>query len=727
MVFRIHYFRGAGLRSIEDWLAGRSVVCCRVKKRSFGLKVYKDRVVERLKGCAMWTTRRHSIQQGAKGLFTGNKAPVLKTKVQNVTTPPPLKKSVHAAQKKDAAIFLSCWDLSEQGGEDCDKHQSVIETLEPKLPQGFDFYVIGLLNCASLSIISEKCSQVLQGFNQGKFEEFSHTMTNNGQVRSTMALMVFVKQDLVDQGLVSMSRVDCVRDRRLSTLRVLAGASRGLSMVRQLSSDETNGGALTMNFRFGETNFLLINVKQSCIGELNEILARAEPEKQDHVFMFGDFGEDVLEGADELDQRLFLEGFNTIPGQFQNSRYLTVTRSKNPRTGKCLKPAMHGLYDLVPKKAPAAFSTFRLFGGVYISKKEKKLSNVPPPPRDDEALRQSMVPPPPDLRPSMIPPPPAGAPLVDTSSQGKTNALRKAIRSLSRSSSISLPPPPSSSSSSASAGAPAAADAPLVPLGTCKVCALEISNEKDLFQAMDDKYHVECCKCSDCGKLITSQFFMVDDKLLCSDSYERLMIQTCSGCNERVDPVNTLIQTDSGLSYHVDCFKCAECNCFLASFSQASSSIEAFGKFFIDESNGNMLLCEQHAPKSQTHECAVCASPAKDPVQVVLGEGDNAQKTVMCNSCFCCKVCKKTIESLGGQYLTHQGDFYCQEDYNKELGLFCTICTDPLHAGQPFLSAFEGKKFHKDCFACSSCKSPAVHRLATEGDKNVLICGSCTS
>lgn len=210
-------------------------------------------------------------QAMGKGNFSGEDAPVMKCKVRNVSPPASTGPESLTGEKMDASVFVASWDLM-------GRKMSDLVAVCDLIPDGFDMYMIGMQNCRSLTDAVDTCLEHLE--DTGDYEEYTHLIANPGRLATSLAVMVFVRRNLVEEGSVSMSDVGMVRDRKLSTLPVLRNESFvTLSKPgdKPLEPEDADGGAVSMRFDFFDTNFLLVNIKESCVGELNEILARVDP------------------------------------------------------------------------------------------------------------------------------------------------------------------------------------------------------------------------------------------------------------------------------------------------------------------------------------------------------------------------------------------------------------------------------------------------------------------
>ncbi|GBG31238.1 LIM domain-containing protein 1 [Hondaea fermentalgiana] len=651
---------------------------------------------------------RKSLDRPRSDMYTNRRAPVLRTKVQNLMPPPELHAEL-AEDDMDASFFVTAWDMRSQSIES-------LAEMKDLFPVGFDVYVVGLQACTDLPATVDKCMQHLTR-DGTEFKEFSHLMVTAEVGRPALGLMIFVRASLVEDGAMEMSQMDTVRDRRYSMLPMLLdrsvleltgpgvdttrGSGQTSASHRTHSAPATGSrGALTMRFNYFDTNLLFVHIKQACVAELNEMLERVRPENFAHVFLFGDFGGDALDAYSELTSRLLLEDFDEIPALFQRSRYMVLTRSQDEEMSKLLFSNVHGHYLISQQRSgttslpEAPYSTYRVHGGAGVARgtvppppssratmktRVSALSQLPPPlpppeEGDEEADRDfedweddGAFPPP--------PPPPPPEPMSTRPRQGRGGHRQKGPSYEAEHKSQSSDEGPPGLGRHAARGHQRSGQGTLLrkaiqslrltadsvrhrdTLGRCAVCEEAIRDSSDMVQSMGKKYHRDCVRCDDCGKLINSQFYVVNGRMLCQRSYANLYLaQRCFGCGETADPKDHLLRVEDKV-FHIDCFKCTECLVQLSSLAENGTDLEA-DDFVLDEDRG--LLCAVHGAKQQCVGCGAPA-PAKDAVQVTLDDG---QKAVFHKDCFRCATCDKTIAELGGVYVMYKENFFCQEDYD---------------------------------------------------------------
>ncbi|PKS10588.1 hypothetical protein jhhlp_002342 [Lomentospora prolificans] len=94
----------------------------------------------------------------------------------------------------------------------------------------------------------------------------------------------------------------------------------------------------------------------------------------------------------------------------------------------------------------------------------------------------------------------------------------------------------------------------------CEKCGLQLTGQ--FVRALDGTYHLDCFKCRDCGQIVASKFFPVDDENgngqypLCETDYFRRLGLLCYQCGQalRASYITALDR-----KYHVNHFTCSVC------------------------------------------------------------------------------------------------------------------------------------------------------------------------
>jgi len=184
--------------------------------------------------------------------------------------------------------------------------------------------------------------------------------------------------------------------------------------------------------------------------------------------------------------------------------------------------------------------------------------------------------------------------------------------------------------------------------------------------------------------------------------------RSCPTCGLQVKKEGTVINA-MGRQFHPECFRCAYCNVI-------------FGETPFVEQDGKPYCPADHRKLFST-KCYVCGEYIKSQVVRALGHNYHAEH-------FTCVICKKP---LSNNFLEHQGEPYCPEDYATRFVPKCPVCLKPIMGG--YVDA-NGKRMHQECFACTTCHRSLLNSKAFSlNDKpyceqhyhaaNNTLCGSC--
>jgi len=107
----------------------------------------------------------------------------------------------------------------------------------------------------------------------------------------------------------------------------------------------------------------------------------------------------------------------------------------------------------------------------------------------------------------------------------------------------------------------------------CAKCGLKI--EGQVFEALEQKFHLECFVCSVGEHKIGEgvNFHLHNDKVYCPEHFEELFLQKCAGCNQTIKGQYVKV-LDS--HFHPQCWKCADCGVVISSENCGQSG----GKFY---------------------------------------------------------------------------------------------------------------------------------------------------
>lgn len=89
---------------------------------------------------------------------------------------------------------------------------------------------------------------------------------------------------------------------------------------------------------------------------------------------------------------------------------------------------------------------------------------------------------------------------------------------------------------------------------------------KNIIQAVGRTYHPECFRCSICQTILDGAPFTVDlrKRIYCLDDYYKTFAPRCAVCSQPITPVKgseeTVRLVSMGRDFHVDCYKCENCD-----------------------------------------------------------------------------------------------------------------------------------------------------------------------
>ncbi|CAN9509122.1 unnamed protein product [Ophioblennius macclurei] len=217
-----------------------------------------------------------------------------------------------------------------------------------------------------------------------------------------------------------------------------------------------------------------------------------------------------------------------------------------------------------------------------------------------------------------------------------------------------------------------------------------------VLRVQSSHFHIKCFTCKECGcDLSQSGFFTKNGEYLCPLDFQRLHGTLCSNCGEFVEGE---VITVLGRTYHPACFVCTVCR-------------RPFPAGGCVTFSGKDCLCQRcNEPASPTpldvsfsKNCTGCGRDIKNG-QALLALGGQWHL-----GCFKCKACKKV---LSGEYISKDGEPYCERDYQLKFGVQCDNCQKfitgkVLEAGT--------KHYHPGCARCCRCD-----KMFREGEEMYL-------
>uniref|UniRef100_A0A3B3ZVM5 Uncharacterized protein n=1 Tax=Periophthalmus magnuspinnatus TaxID=409849 RepID=A0A3B3ZVM5_9GOBI len=103
-------------------------------------------------------------------------------------------------------------------------------------------------------------------------------------------------------------------------------------------------------------------------------------------------------------------------------------------------------------------------------------------------------------------------------------------------------------------------DYPKRKLTLCVGCGSQILDPYILRVSPDLEWHASCLRCAECGQYLdeTCTCFVRDGRTFCRRDYARLFGIKCAKCNGRIRS-DALVLRARGDVYHVECFRCSVC------------------------------------------------------------------------------------------------------------------------------------------------------------------------
>lgn len=202
------------------------------------------------------------------------------------------------------------------------------------------------------------------------------------------------------------------------------------------------------------------------------------------------------------------------------------------------------------------------------------------------------------------------------------------------------------------------------------------------------KWHVECLRCSRCSTPFTEPNFRdIDRKLYCTNCD---LQEACGGCGKPIGIDPFLVALEK--KWHRDCLLCTGCQKPVKEF------VEEDGAPYCNQ-------CVRERKNQQASKCASCQEP------LINTKFLTALEKEWHVTCFVCHSCRR---SLDDGFIEHKGLPYCGKDHCKSRHLgtenesqafesedACAGCSKEL--GDQRVGAL-GKKWHRECFVCKSCK-----------------------
>jgi len=173
-------------------------------------------------------------------------------------------------------------------------------------------------------------------------------------------------------------------------------------------------------------------------------------------------------------------------------------------------------------------------------------------------------------------------------------------------------------------------------------------------------------------------------------------MRVCSKCGK---PALDESVAALGRVYHAGCFCCVKCN------KQLPSSFRV-----VDDAP----WCTTCHLAHKVPKCFACRKPAEGGITTEVFPG-----RVWHEACLACIKCRTQLRD---SFRDVGGEMWCPPCHSKHKAPKCLACKKPAEDGVT-TSAFPGKIWHEECFACSGCK--AVLHGAFKNVDQTLWCEAC--
>lgn len=240
----------------------------------------------------------------------------------------------------------------------------------------------------------------------------------------------------------------------------------------------------------------------------------------------------------------------------------------------------------------------------------------------------------------------------------------------------------------------------------CKKCNQILKpNEARRTLANGFQYHDRCFDCGQCNKTIQTTDFYQTETLtpLCLDCYETSKLPKCSVCSKYISGPYLIIDNKP---VHNECFKCARC----------SAKLDNETGFFRDKDT-QQPICGACNIALNGSRCFKCG-------KVIEKDGVTFNDRDYHQECYTCDTCGKQLVRMKKTLTDKVGlGLYCEPCFVDNFAPKCAKCSRPI---PPYLpgTEFEGKSYHKECFACSRCKKSLVNQKFFKVG-NITVCEHC--
>ena len=193
------------------------------------------------------------------------------------------------------------------------------------------------------------------------------------------------------------------------------------------------------------------------------------------------------------------------------------------------------------------------------------------------------------------------------------------------------------------------------------------------------------------------------------------------------------VTIDNGVVFHADCFLCDGCGDALRPTVGGGDGGVSFFPAPAGSPGPCFALCRGCYAANVAPKCAGCREPVMDGPSLRAGDGNDVYHL----KCFACSSCRRALGGGGGgggkgaarggelktePFAFHEKRLLCSGCFAEECAPRCKGC------GKPIVGAYtewEGKPYHKGCFACSQCGGAVADAVWAHKESKAPLCTAC--
>ncbi|XP_032832530.1 four and a half LIM domains protein 2-like [Petromyzon marinus] len=215
----------------------------------------------------------------------------------------------------------------------------------------------------------------------------------------------------------------------------------------------------------------------------------------------------------------------------------------------------------------------------------------------------------------------------------------------------------------------------------------------------------EALDCGRCGRSLLGGRYALGPQGTphCLPCYDSHLASSCEHCGKPIACGSKELSYQEK-HWHEECFCCARCATSLCA------------RPFLWQ--GGQLLCGDCYCSEVAERCSGCNKP--------IAPGSRRMEYNAASwheDCFVCSRCHKPIGS--GSFVPREDGNFCTACYDSHVALRCTRCNKAMKEGGV---RYEGRPWHRECFACGACGAPlAGQRFTSRGDGDAAepLCLDC--